>query len=174
MTSSCVMVASLVCVVLGAVPAAADPPRIRPLDLISSLAVERGGQQSARFRTLVGELESSDVIVHIVATPSMPLGVVGTMRFVARLGDTRYIRIDLAATAPPDVRVATLAHELQHACEVARSDAGSHAAVRSLYRTIGHEVPGSRDAYETAGAQQIGAEVWIELRTHRPARSTEQ
>ena len=174
MTSSCVMVASLVCVVLAAVPAAADPPRIRPLDLISSLAVERGGQQSARFRTLVGELESSDVIVHIVATPSMPLGVVGTMRFVARLGDTRYIRIDLAATAPPDVRVATLAHELQHACEVARSDAGSHAAVRSLYRTIGHEVPGSRDAYETAGAQQIGAEVWTELRTHRPARTTEQ
>jgi len=96
------------------------------------------------------------------------------MRFVARLGDTRYIRIDLAAMAPPDLRVATLAHELQHACEVARSHAGSHAAVRLLYRAIGREVPGSRDAYETDGAQHIGAEVWAELRSRRTARATDQ
>jgi hypothetical protein len=174
MTSSWVMVASVVCVGIGAMPAAAEPPRIRPLDLISTLAVERGGQESARFRTLVGELESSDVIVHIVATPSMPLGVIGTMRFVTRLGDTRYIRIDLSSTAPPSLRVATLAHELQHACEVARSDAGTHDAVRALYRLIGHEVPGSRDAYETEDAQQIGSEVWTELRGRRRARTTEQ
>ncbi len=142
-------------------------PRSSPRD-------ERGGQESARFRTLVGELESSNVIVHIVATPAMPLGVIGTMRFVARLGDTRYIRIDLAAAVPPDLRVATLAHELQHACEVARSTAGSHEAVRSLHRAIGHEVPGSRDAYETDGAQRTGAEVWSELRGRRLARTSEQ
>ena len=173
MKSSCVLAVSVVGVLVGTV-AAAEPPRVRPLDLISTLAVERGGQESARFRALVGELEASDVIVHIVAAPSMPLGVIGTMRFVARLGDTRYIRIDLAATAPRDVRVATLAHELQHACEVARSTAGSHAAVRALYRSIGHEVPGSRDAYETDGAQQIAAEVWSELRSRRAARTTDQ
>jgi hypothetical protein len=174
MKTSCVSFASVACVMLGAVTAAADPPRVRPLDMISALAVERGAQESARFRALVGELESSDVIVHVVASPSMPLGVIGTMRFVARLGNARYIRIDLAATAAPDLRVATLAHELLHACEVARSDAGSHSAVRSLYRTIGHVVPGSREAYETDGARQIGAEVWTELRTRRPARPTEQ
>jgi hypothetical protein len=174
MWSSCVVVAGVVSVMAAATAAAADSPHVRPLDTVSALAVARGGEQSARFRALVGELESSDVIVHVVATPSMPLGVIGTMRFVARLGDTRYIRIDLAATAPPDLRVATLAHELQHACEVARSTAGSHDAVRSLYRRIGREVPGSREAYETDGARQIGAEVWTELRTRRPSRTTEQ
>jgi hypothetical protein len=174
MTWSCVVVAGVVCVMAETATVAADPPRVRPLGPIATLAVDRGRQQSARFRALVGELESSDMIVHIVATPSMPLGIIGTMRFVARLGDTRYIRIDLAAMAPPDLRVATLAHELQHACEVARSHAGSHAAVRLLYRAIGREVPGSRDAYETDGAQHIGAEVWAELRSRRTARATDQ
>lgn len=172
MKSSWVVVVG-VCVMLEAVPAAADPPRVRPLDPISSLAFERGGQESPRFRALVRELESSDVIVHIVATPSMPLGAIGTMRFVARLGETRYVRIDLASTASPDRRVATLAHELQHACELARSSAASHEAVRRLYRAIGREVPGSRDAYETAGAEQTGADVWAELRRRRPTRVTE-
>jgi hypothetical protein len=162
------MKASWVLVVLlfaGAVPARAQPlSHVRALDSISRIALARGLHESPRFRALVDELEASDVIVHVVATPTMPSGTVGTMRFVARLGDTRYVRIDLASLAARDLRVSTLAHELEHACEVARSAAGSHDAVRALYRAIGHAVPGIREAFETDGAQQAGAHVWGELR----------
>ncbi len=37
----------------------------------------------------------------------------------------RYLRVDLAATLSFDLQVVILAHELQHACEVARSEASS-------------------------------------------------
>ncbi len=160
----------------GALAAQAQPvPHVRALDLISTIALERGRNESPHFRVLVDELERSDVIVHVVATPTLPFGVVGTMRFVARLGDTRYVRIDLASMAASDLRVATLAHELQHACEIARSTAGSHGDVRELYRAIGRAMPGVRDAFETDGAQRAGAEVWGELRgVKRTTRTTEQ
>ncbi len=173
MKTSCVLVVSMLA---GALPALAQPaPHVRALDLIARMALERGVHESARFRALLDQLEASDVIVHVVATPALPLGLMGTMRFVTRLGNARYIRIDLASLAPPALRVATLAHELQHACEVAQSDARSHDDVRLLYRAIGHAVPGARDAFETEGAQQAGAEVWDQLRgARRAVRATEQ
>jgi hypothetical protein len=172
MKASCVLVVSMLA---AALPARAQPaPHVRALDPIAGMALERGVNESARFRALLDQLGASDLIVHVVATPALPLGRMGTMRFVARLGDTRYVRIDLASMAPPDLRVATLAHELQHACEVAQSDAGSHDAVRRLYRAIGQAVPGARDAFETDGAQQAAAQVWGELRVaRRAARATE-
>lgn len=149
-------------------PARADPlTHVRPMDTISALALERGLQESPRFRALVAELDASDVIVHVVASPVMPLGTTGTMRFVARLGDTRYIRVTLASQVTRDLRVVTLAHELHHACEVARSDAGSHDAVRRLYQSIGRAVPGRHEAFETDGAQVTAAAVWYELRGGR-------
>ena len=142
MKASCVLVVSIMTAV--AVEAAAEPePHVRALDMISSAALARGLEESEKFRKLLDELEASDVIVHVVASPSLPTGVMGTMRFVAQIGGARYVRIDLASLAVPDVRVATLAHELQHACEVARSEAGSHDAVR---RCIGHRPQGARRA----------------------------
>ena len=172
MKTSCVLGVSMVMV---AVTAAAQPlPRVRALDLVATIALERGREESPRFRALVAELEDSDVIVHVVASPTLPAGVIGTMRFVARPGETRYVRIDLAALAGPDLRVATLAHELQHACEIARSTAGSHGDVRDLYRVIGRAVPGVRDAFETDSAQRAGWDVWGELRgLKRAARTTD-
>ena len=151
----------------GVSPALAQPsPHVRTLDAASRIAFDRGLEESPRFRALLDELEASDVIVHVVATPMLPFGVTGTMRFVAQLGHTRYVRIDLATLASPDARVATLAHELQHAIEVARSTVGSQVAVRELYRTIGEKVPG-RESFETEAARQAGADVWAELRSAR-------
>jgi hypothetical protein len=163
----------VVSLLAGAVPAAAQPvPHVRTLDAATRIALQRGIEESPRFRALLDELDASNVIVHVVSAPSLPFGLLGTMRFVARLGPTRYVRIDLATQTSPDARVATLAHELQHACELARSDVASHAAVRELYRDIGEKVPG-RDSYETEAARQIGGEVWAELRSaRRTARLT--
>ncbi len=170
MKASCVLVVSMMVAV--AVEAAAEPePHVRALDMISSAALARGLEESERFRRLLDELQASDVIVHVVASPSLPTGMMGTMRFVTQIGGARYVRIDLASLAVPDVRVATLAHELQHACEIARSEAGSHAAVRDLYRSIGHKVPGARDSFETDDARRAGTDVWFELRSGRALRA---
>jgi hypothetical protein len=166
MKTTGVLVVSMMAAIV--VEAAAGPdPHVRALDLIASAALTRGLGESERFRELVDELQASDVIVHILGSPSLPTGTMGTMRFVAQIGGARYVRIDLASLAAPDVRVASLAHELQHACEVARSRAGSHDAIRALYRAIGDQVAGARDAFDTDGARRAGADVWAELRSGR-------
>ena len=83
-------------------------------------------------RTLVAQLESSNVIVHIVPSSQMPGGIGGTTQFVTSRGGYRYLRITLAADLGLRVRSAILGHELQHACEVARptaDDVEQHAGV---------------------------------------------
>jgi hypothetical protein len=59
-------------------------------------------------------------------------------------------------------QVALLAHELQHALEIARApDVRSTGDVVALYRLIGHE---ARDrCYETLAAQDVGTVVEAEL-----------
>jgi hypothetical protein len=162
MKAWCVFVLSMVA---AAAPAAAQPPaRVRALDPTAAWALSRGVEHSPRFRALLAELNASDVIVHVISAPALPGSLLGSMRFVARLGSTRYVRVELSALGTPDSRVAALAHELLHACEVARSTAASPAAVHDLYRAIGHQVPGAQQTYETDDAQRAGVAVWTELR----------
>lgn len=172
MKASYVLVVSLA---MGVVPARAQVvSHVRPLDDISAAALERGVQASPRFRALLDDLDASDVIAHVVASPALPFGMTGAMRFVAQRGGIRYIRIELSTLAAPDTRVATLAHELYHARELALSPAGSQDEVRGLYRAIGHAVPGPHEAYETYAAQRAGAAVWSELRSvRREGRATD-
>ena len=86
----------------------------------------------------------------------------GTTRFAGRGGESRYVRIDLSAWLTAKQRVSILAHELQHACEIARSGAGSSGAIDALFRAIGTgaTIPGG---FETAQAEAAGRTVWIEL-----------
>jgi hypothetical protein len=145
----------------------AQDPHVRGLDPFAAGALERGQHRSQRFRELVRELNTSDVIVHVVTNAGLTSGVAGTTRFVARLGGARYLRVDLASTLAADLQVVILAHELQHACEVARSAASSSGGVRALYQDIGKAVSGYTDVFETIDAVRTGAEVRNELRSGR-------
>ena len=151
----------------GVSAAYAQDPHVRGLDPFAAGALERGQHRSQRFRELVRELNTSDVIVHVVTNAGLTSGVAGTTRFVARLGGARYLRVDLASTLSADLQVVILAHELQHACEVARSAASSSGGVRALYQDIGKAVSGYTDVFETTDAVRTGAEVRNELRSGR-------
>ena len=52
----------------------AQEPHVRALDPFAAGALERGQHRSQRFRELVEELNSSDVIVHVVTTPGLTAG----------------------------------------------------------------------------------------------------
>lgn len=95
----------------------------RPLDPIAVEAFEQALARSAIVRELVEQLESSDVIVHIESSRSLPFGIGGTTRFVTSRGGYRYVRITISADLSGRTRSAILGHELQHACEVAHSSA---------------------------------------------------
>lgn len=166
----------LVCSLFVCPAWAAEDPRVRLLDPAVVLAHEAGSRNSSTFRELVAELQASDVIVHVVSSVALPSGVGGTTRFVGTIGGARYVRIDLASSLTYRSRVAILAHELQHACEIARSGAGSSDAVNALFRAIGKASPIAPGGFETLEAEITGWLVWAELvGTHRAqGRTTEQ
>ena len=163
----------LVWILVSGAALTAQAPRVRPLDPLASMAYVRGHDQSGTFRALVAELEASDLIVHIVTATGLPGGVAGTTRFAGRGGESRYVRIDLAAWLTAKQRVSILAHELQHACEIARSGAGSSVAIDALFRAIGTSatIPGG---FETAQAEAAGRTVWIELDAWRVRTRTSE
>ena len=78
---------------------AGEPLTPRPLDPVAIDAFARAQAQSALVRSLVATLESSNVIVHIVSSRSLPAGIGGTTRFVTSRGGYRYVRITSPSTS---------------------------------------------------------------------------
>lgn len=136
----------------------------RPLDAVAAETFEQALAGSPLVRDLVRQLEASNLVVHIESSRSLPTGISGTMRFVTSRGGYRYVRITLAADGRREARAAILGHELQHACEVAASDAHDTAAVRRLFEAAGHHPTHSADVFETRAALQVERQVKVELR----------
>ncbi len=139
----------------------------RPLDPLAADTFARASEGSATVRTLVQRLESSNVIVHIETVPLLPSGIGGMTRFVTSRGGYRYLRITLGSELTLRVRSAILAHELQHACEVADSAADDVEGLRHLFETEGHR---AGPYFETMAAIRMERAVWAELWAGRPRR----
>ena len=89
---------------------------VRGLDHRAALLLDDGRTRSATFRRLCDTLEQSDVIVLVktgtLKTPAQTM-------FVSAKPGARFVRITLALPEMDDVLLAWLAHELQHAVEIA-------------------------------------------------------
>lgn len=160
MKSSCLFV-----VYLFAIPAAvsAQTFHLRPLDPWGTESVERGMARSPSIRKLSAEIHASDLIVYVQSRSIMPPGVAGMTQLITRTGGYRYVRIAIYRELSPDARAAILGHELQHACELARSTASDSNQVRTLYEAIGRRIPGPKEVFETREAEAVGLCVWFEL-----------
>jgi hypothetical protein len=153
----------------ASVPAA---PHLRGASAREKALIDELLARSATARTLAAEIESRDVIVYVQMTRTLARGRAVT-GFVTAAGGTRYIRITLGAVPNRDDLAALLAHELQHAGEIARSpNVKDDAGVRRLYQAIGEE-RGAGDAFETAAARDVGARVRTELSRARPTSGSD-
>ena len=134
----------------------------RPVDPTALETLDLALEHSAVVRTLIETLERSNVVVHIQSSRDLPMGIAGTTRFVVSRGGYRYLRITIREQLPKETRVAVLAHELQHANEIAGSPADTVMALRQLFQQCG-----MRDGnyYETRAAQRIEDLVRAELKT---------
>jgi hypothetical protein len=139
----------------------AERSAVRPVDPIAMEIFERALRQSEVVRSLVATLESSNVIVHVQTSQTMPAGIGGMIRFVATRGGYRYLRITIGTALTKEARVAILAHELKHACEVAESSASD---VESLRQLFGYEWRSAGEYFDTRAAVQIEKLVRLELR----------
>ncbi|HWI16272.1 MAG TPA: hypothetical protein VNT81_00895, partial [Vicinamibacterales bacterium] len=70
-----------VCVLIPSLVAAGEDLPVRPVDALAAAALERAIERSATARSLVKRLESSNVIVHVESSRTLPLGIGGMTRF---------------------------------------------------------------------------------------------
>jgi hypothetical protein len=163
---------SLLVLLLGVVvsPAALDAasvaggPHVRALDDRVRELLHVGSRQSRTFHDLMDSLEGSNVIVYIEARPIPERRFSGTTRLVVQAGGVRYVRIRVTLRSSVRQNIALLAHELQHAREMAWAswvvDAETCAA---LYRTIGFATCADHACYDTRDAIRVGYRVLAEL-----------
>jgi len=141
----------------------ASEPRILAL-------IDAGLSRSAAFRGLVAALDESDVIVYVEPkTTRQSLGGYLGHQIVAR-GGYRYLRIAVETTGAEGRLVPLLAHELQHAVEVAGSpEAIDVETLQQLFVRLSVRFAcGGTTCSETQAAKDIEHVVSNELK----ARST--
>lgn len=123
-----------------------------------------GLMRSATLTSLVESLNRSDVIVY-VQQGTLPAGVGGVLlhRIVSR-GARRYVRILVSLRGARERLTGVIAHELQHAVELAQAtDVQHHDDVTALFKRIGFPANCQRTCFETATALDVQARVVDEV-----------
>jgi hypothetical protein len=132
---------------------------VRATDPRAGRVLQEGAAHAATFGALLDAIERSDVRVYVETGDfERP----GALYFAGATGDSRFLRVRLRA---PGQRVMDmvpwLAHELQHAVEIASApDVRDERRVLGLYRSIGMT---GGSACETLAAQRVWARVRDEM-----------
>jgi hypothetical protein len=144
-----------------------ESPRVRPEgDGIRAL-IDRGMEQSATFRNLNTTLGSSNVVVYVRFAPCSA-GVPACLLWASAEGGVRrlLIKIDRFGGSP-DEQTALLAHELQHANEVASDPEISDAiSFQNSFASRGWK---HAAGFETEVAGKVSNRVAAELSRYRAA-----
>jgi hypothetical protein len=152
---------------------AADPSwdglrgHIRTTDDRLRRLLDVGMRSSQTFRALVHRLLESDVVVYLWCNGTKAAGVDGRLTFLSAAGGVRYVVVQLVRLQPRERQIAIIAHELQHAVEIANAPAVVDApSLAREYRRIGYV---SGDAlsvhvtFDTDAAVTAGVTVLREL-----------
>lgn len=139
---------------------------IRTTDRAVQHLLSRGMARSRTFTALVHALDQTDVIVYVEMNRGLPATVAGRLLFatVARDG-TRYLRVQISNGGTPNMQIAAIAHELQHALEVANApEVRDEAGMERFYVKIGRRGAVER-SYDTLDAQRAGQRVFLEIQS---------
>ena len=147
----------------------AAPGRIRYTNERIADAFEWALLRSETFRDLVARVEQSDMTVYI-DDGRCPQSARGACLHVLPFASERRIVIYVHTLQVRISIVRQLAHELQHATEIAGSDVVDDGAVRRLYERIGYRnSPSGSDLWETRAAQSAESLVLAEAMHARSA-----
>ena len=138
-------------------------PRLRSATAAAQRLIDRALIDSATIRALASEIESSDLIVY-VEIAHLDSRSRATTELVTTTARDRFVRVTLPTLTPAMDLIPLLAHELQHAVELAREPSVRDAAsMRALYARIGID-PAAHHTFETARARETEREVRRESR----------
>ncbi len=118
--------------------------------------------QSPTFEEMYTRVEQSDVIVYFEPVPRFETGLRGCVHFMGTAGGFRFIRAQIKTMMNKFDVVGSLAHELQHAIEIAdHPEVTTEKSLAELYRRIGDEREWR--TFETNQAQTAGRAVRAEV-----------
>ena len=146
----------------------AAPPRVRGATVDAALLLDELVARSPTVRDLVGRLNHSDLLVYIRHQWFSTATLRGRIGFLTADSRRRLLAIEISSRYTRTDQLVALAHELQHAMEMAGApsvwDAPSLAA---FYTVIGVQTgsTSSSETYETIAADDIGRRVRNELAT---------
>ena len=159
-----------ICLVIGTRAARAQdvsrPPHVRPESADLRRLIADAADQSVTFRSLLNTIDRSDVIVYVRARLFPTETLEGRIGLLSAPGQTRFLVIELACPRLRHAHMATLAHELQHAIEIAAVPwVTSAPTLATYYRQIGTPMNADSQSatFETAAARLIGQRVLAEL-----------
>jgi hypothetical protein len=143
-------------------------PRVRIEDARLRRLLHEGLACSPTIRALLARLEESNVVVYVEVDNLRRMNVDGRLQFMSAVGDVRYVVI-YVAEMPRTRQIAIMAHELQHAVEVAAAPQGvDFDSFAREFERIGHASAARiRSAYETDAARRAGEQVTRELRRNQ-------
>jgi len=152
-------------VMLLAAATVQGPPEqhVRTTEPRIAALIESGASLSPTFRRLVAALDASDVIVYV--EPKQTRSRLGgyLAHHVVASGGYRYLRIAIEAGGPERRAIPLLAHELQHALEVALvPEARDAERIERLF--IGQNAGCGSTCYETLAALEVQRMVALELK----------
>jgi hypothetical protein len=170
-----IVVATLVLWSLARPLHAADAPatfrRIRVLPACLTTLIEDATAVSSTMRALVARIEQSNLIVYVRCVAFNQAPFVGRLMFLTAIADQRYVVIELRNPERWESQVATLAHELQHAVEIADAPwVVNQADMARYYSQAGITVGTKPLTFDTDAAQQVGLRVQRELSAVLAAR----
>jgi hypothetical protein len=142
---------------------AAETRRVRTTNRRMEKLLREGVRRSPTFAGMVTRVQETDVIVYLEPSFGLPPEVAGRILLQTIAGNQRYLRVQVRSTLQGDQMIAVIAHELQHALEVA-GDPGvvDDVGLVALYRRIGHNSVGGH-SYDTDAARSAGNIVRDEL-----------
>jgi hypothetical protein len=149
-------------------PAVADRHRsperhVRSTQPRTEQLLELGSRRSPTFADLRATLEASDVIVYVQTVPDLRPTLDGRLVFLTSTGRHRYLRIDVRNSLTLNDLLSAIAHELQHAVEIAGAvDVRDASSMGSFFERIGVS-RSARTRFDTRAAREAGARVKAEL-----------
>ena len=144
-------------------------PHIRATESQMRALIDEAISSSPTVRTLVERITASDVVVFVECERDPAVRAAGRLNFMAAAGGLRYVVIRLKPTRRA-AAIAMLAHELQHAMEIA--DAPAIVDEESLareYARIGYRSHSTHGlAFDTKAAVDVGRRVVAEVTAAEP------
>jgi len=151
--------------------------RVRSTERFMISLIREGYDRSSTFGSLVDTLQQSNVIVYVQPAVCAGGRIRSCLTSVNGSAAERHIRINVDTRTSHNALIGTIAHELQHAVEIAEhTDVFDAPAARRLYRAIGigRCRDGLSDECETRSAIAAESRVMEELFARGPRAKADE